>query len=130
MVPLAFHGMRAGFPPAGFFRLEEFFCNGSDDIGVGMKIGRTSKVTAKLGVSLYLNRHRSSENSLWSQEDALHGKPFNLLEKGEYVHGQLSLWNYGERNGEYMNKHRLLLLGVYCWTLSSGNQPIRPRNII
>lgn len=87
MVPLTFHGLRTGFPPAGFFRLEEFFCNGSDDIGVGMKIGRTSKVTAKLGVSLYLTRHGSSENSLWCQEDALHGKPFNLLEKGERVRG-------------------------------------------
>lgn len=52
-----------------------------------MKIGRTSKVTAKLGVSSYLNRCRFSENSLRSQEDIPYGKPFNLLEKGERVHG-------------------------------------------
>lgn len=84
---LLFMGWGQVFHQRGFFRLEEFFCNGSDDIGVGMKIGRTSKVTAKLGVSLYLKRHRDSENSLWSQEDTLHGKPFNLLERGEYVRG-------------------------------------------
>lgn len=87
MVPPAFHRMRTGFSTSRVFRLEEFFCNGIDDVGVRMKIGRTSKVTAKLGVSLYLNRCRVSENSLWSQEDVPYGKPFNLLEKEECVHG-------------------------------------------